>query len=60
MLKSLYFAFVKSVIKILKFVGKILRNIYNFLFGIIKSISRLYSNTLEYSLRLSLKFGTLG
>jgi hypothetical protein len=60
MIKNLYFAFIKSVIKLLNFIGKILKNIYNFLFRIVKSINRLYSNTLEYSLRLSLKYGTLG
>jgi hypothetical protein len=60
LIKDVYRAFVRTIGRILRFIGKILKNIYNFLFEIVKSVSKFYATFLEQSLRLALSFGNLG
>lgn len=58
--KSIAVAISKSLKKLLELLKSIVVGAYNFLFSIVKSISSLYSNFLEYFLTFSLKFGTIG
>lgn len=59
-IKSIAVAISKSFKKLLELLKSIVVGAYNFLFSIVKSISSLYSNFLEYFLTFSLKFGTIG
>lgn len=60
LLKNIFKAFVKTIKIILSWMRKLLVNVYEVMRSVVKSFSNLYSNTLEYTLRLALKFGAVG
>lgn len=60
LLKNLFYAFISTIKIIFRYMKKMAQNIYRVLFQLVKSFSKFYSNSLQYTLRFALKFGSIG